>query len=158
MSTGQLLRSSALPVAFTVPWFESISSVSSFVTPSTLLIFTSIVLTVISVSPVRRSCSPRKLSTVRFSGRCTSVISGSTGLANRSRSVSPSGFSCGCGLLTFGSTTSSCATSAALGRAISSPCKEVGLSVRLRLSQARPELKSITDTSVSSINYNTLCT
>ncbi|SAI95903.1 Uncharacterised protein [Enterobacter cloacae] len=156
ISTGQLSRSSALPEALTDPWLVSISSASSFMLPSILLTLSSMLKTVRSVSPVRRNCSPLNSSILRFSGRCTSVISGRTGFEKRSFSVSPSGFSSGCGFWIFGSTISSCATSATFGSAISSPCREVGVRVRFFSCQRRPEVKSITDTVVSSILIFTL--
>ncbi|MNC71632.1 hypothetical protein D3C75_1225780 [compost metagenome] len=58
-STGHLSRSSALPVALTIPCEESTSSASSFREPSMLLTFSNKLLTSKSVSPVRRSCEPR---------------------------------------------------------------------------------------------------
>ena len=121
-----------------------------------LLTFSSMVRTVMSVSPVTRNCSPLNSSMFRLSGKCTSVISGNTGREKRSFSVSPSGFSSGCGFSIFGSTTSSCATSATFGRAISRPFSDVGFRVRVFSCQFRPEVKSITDTVVSSILMLTL--
>ena len=121
-----------------------------------LLTLSSILLTVISVSPVKRSCSPRNSSILRLSGRCTSVICGSSGLAKSCFRDSPSGNSSGFGLSTFGSTTCSCATLATFGRAISRPLSEVGFRVRFFSSQFSAEEKFMTETVVSSMLILTL--
>ncbi|MNM14575.1 hypothetical protein D3C81_247880 [compost metagenome] len=165
ISTGQLPVSVACPWADSVPCGDFTSKLSSWICWSLVLACSSRLVINTSVSPVSRSCSPLISLTVISSGRRMSGRSGNSGLANSSFSVSPSGFSSGCGAglaasstfspTFFATSTTGCTASGngfcgVFGRAISSELILVGNRVSARSCHCAPVRNSPSEIAVSS--------